>query len=212
MSMSIRQPAFLTPMIAALLQVSILNAQTTSPLDLLKEAAAPGERIAYGSGAQQFGELRVPDGQASHPLAILVHGGCWRAQLGKLPAAATSLELLRPLSVAVVEELLGGGPDTLPERYREASAAGLLPLGTKQELLIADKASEPWIESIKAYGEAAKKAGDPVTVTMLQNSGHFDGLNPNAPAWSTVLASIRSIIGTTRTMPHLVLLAKLTAT
>ena len=97
---------------------------------------------------------------------------------------------------SVVEELLGGGPDRLPERYREASAAGLLPLGTKQELLIADKATEPWIESIKAYGEAAKKAGDPVTVTIMQNSGHFDGLNPKAPAWNTVLASIRSIIGT----------------
>ena len=309
MSMSIRRFVFLTPLIAAVLQVSGLNAQTTNPLDLLKEAAAPGERIAYGSSAQQFGELRVPDGQASHPLAILVHGGCWRAQLGKLPAAATSLDLLRPLSVAlaregiaswnveyrrlgqegggwpgtyqdvanaidfsrtlaskyhldlrrvvlvghssgghlatwaagrhklaadsvlrtasplrvagvvdidgpadlatfitidrqvcgtpsVVEELLGGGPDKLPERYREASAAGLLPLGTKQELLIADKASEPWIESIKAYGEAAKRAGDPVTVTMMQTSGHFDGLNPKAPAWSTVLASIQSIIGT----------------
>ena len=97
---------------------------------------------------------------------------------------------------SVVEELLGGGPDKLAERYREASAAGLLPLGTKQELLIADKDSEPWIGSIKAYGEAAKKAGDPVTVTMMENSGHFDGLNPKATAWSTVLASIQSIIGT----------------
>ena len=73
--MSIRRPVFLTSMIAALLQISILNAQTTNPVDLLKEATAPGERIAYGSSAQQFGELRVPDGQASHPLAILVHGG-----------------------------------------------------------------------------------------------------------------------------------------
>ena len=79
--------------------------------------------------------------------------------------------------------------------YGETSAAGLLPLETKQELLIASKASEPWIGSIKAYGEAATKAGDPVTVTMMEDSGHFDGLNPKAAAWNTVLASIRSIIG-----------------
>jgi hypothetical protein len=96
----------------------------------------------------------------------------------------------------VVEELLGAGPEKLPERYREASAAGLLPIGTKQELLIADEAGEQWIGLIQAYAEAARKAGDSVTVTMMQNSGHFDGLNPKAPAWKTVLASIRSIIGT----------------
>jgi len=29
----------------------------------------------------------------NHPLAILVHGGCWAAKLGNLPEAATSLDL-----------------------------------------------------------------------------------------------------------------------
>ena len=48
--------------IALLVQAAVGNAQTTSPLDLLKEAAAPGERIPYGKGTLQFGELRVPDG------------------------------------------------------------------------------------------------------------------------------------------------------
>ena len=84
----------------------------------------------------------------------------------------------------------------MPGRYREASASGLVPIATKQELLIADKASAQWIEAIQAYAAAAKKAGDSVTVTMMQNSGHFDGLNPKAPAWQTVMTSIRSIIGT----------------
>jgi hypothetical protein len=28
------------------------------------------------------------------------------------------------------------------------------------------------------------------------NSGHFDGLNPKAPAWKMVFASIQSIVGT----------------
>jgi hypothetical protein len=48
---------------------------------------------------------------------------------------------------------------------------------------------------MKSYAAAAKDAGDPITVTTLENAGHFDGLNPKAPAWATVVASIQSIIG-----------------
>ena len=60
--------------IAAFLESIVLHAQTTNPLDLLKEGAAPGERISYEGGDLQFGELRVPADTGSHPLAILVQG------------------------------------------------------------------------------------------------------------------------------------------
>ena len=83
----------------------------------------------------------------------------------------------------------------LAARYREVSATGLLPIATKQELLIASRANESWIGAIRSYAATAEKAGDSVVVTMMENSGHFDGLNPKAPAWATVLASVRSIIG-----------------
>ena len=33
--------------------------------------------IAYGSDPFQFGELRVPSGPGPHPMAVLIHGGCW---------------------------------------------------------------------------------------------------------------------------------------
>ena len=39
----------------------------------------PGERIAYGSDPLQFGDLRLPDGKGPHPVAIVIHGGFWRA-------------------------------------------------------------------------------------------------------------------------------------
>ncbi len=38
---------------------------------------APGQRIAYGEGPQQFGELRVPNGKGPFPVIVLIHGGCW---------------------------------------------------------------------------------------------------------------------------------------
>jgi acetyl esterase/lipase len=40
---------------------------------------APDHRIPYGDDPLQFGELRLPDGPGPHPVAVIVHGGCWRA-------------------------------------------------------------------------------------------------------------------------------------
>lgn len=40
---------------------------------------APAKRITYGSGPQQFGELRLPKGIGPFPVVVLVHGGCWMA-------------------------------------------------------------------------------------------------------------------------------------
>jgi peptide-methionine (S)-S-oxide reductase len=36
-------------------------------------------RIAYGPHPGQFGDLYLPDGPGPHPVAVVVHGGCWRS-------------------------------------------------------------------------------------------------------------------------------------
>ena len=43
-------------------------------------AAPPGLRLDYGKGEFQFGELYLPEGKGPHPVAIVVHGGYWRAR------------------------------------------------------------------------------------------------------------------------------------
>jgi acetyl esterase/lipase len=58
--------------------------------------AAPGIRIAYGPDEFQFGELRSPSGSGPHPVAIVIHGGYWRARydlahIGHLCEAITRL-------------------------------------------------------------------------------------------------------------------------
>ena len=43
---------------------------------------APDARIPYGSDPLQFGDLRLPETDGSHLVAVIVviHGGCWRSQ------------------------------------------------------------------------------------------------------------------------------------
>jgi acetyl esterase/lipase len=54
---------------------------------------APDRRLAYGAGPLQFGELRLPDGDGPHPVAIVIHGGCWLAEydLGYMSGLADAL-------------------------------------------------------------------------------------------------------------------------
>jgi acetyl esterase/lipase len=53
----------------------------------------PDARIPYGPDELQFGELRIPDGTGPHPVAIVLHGGCWRARydIGHTRAFADAL-------------------------------------------------------------------------------------------------------------------------
>lgn len=49
---------------------------------LIRQAPAADHRIAYGKDEFQFGELRLPKTAGPHPVAIVIHGGCWMSQYG----------------------------------------------------------------------------------------------------------------------------------
>jgi acetyl esterase/lipase len=55
-----------------------LTLAAQSILDLPPPPA--GARIAYGPGEFQFAHLRLPAGAGPHPVAIVIHGGYWRAR------------------------------------------------------------------------------------------------------------------------------------
>jgi acetyl esterase/lipase len=94
----------------------------------------------------------------------------------------------------VITQFVGGTPAEFPSRYREGSASGLLPIGTRQEIFVAGRHGEEWIALFKRYVAAAEKAGDPVRLLTMDGAGHFDGINPQAPAWQAVMASIQSLV------------------
>ena len=83
----------------AVLALSCAHAPAHTPVTWNQIAALPvppaDQRIAYGSDSLQFGELRLPEGAGPHPVAIVIHGGCWRAEYDLAHISPLSAELTR---------------------------------------------------------------------------------------------------------------------
>ena len=93
------------PFLLSLTAVTVtVLAQARGPLDLANAQVPPGaKRIAYGSDPLQFGELRVPATKGPHPVAIVVHGGCWVAKLPNMEARAVAIDNMRPAAAALTD-------------------------------------------------------------------------------------------------------------
>ena len=90
-------------LVASFAGVSLL-AQARGPLDLANAAVPPGaQRLSYGSDPLQFGELRIPKTPGPHPIAIVIHGGCWMAKLGTMDPRAVAIDNMRPLASALTD-------------------------------------------------------------------------------------------------------------
>ena len=108
--------------------------KATTPLmdwpDLLgRPLPKPDQRIAYGPGENQFGELWVPLTPGPHPLVILIHGGCWRAHVATLSIMNYAADDLRRRGFAVwnieyrgVDQAGGGYPGTFLDVAAAADA------------------------------------------------------------------------------------------
>ncbi len=60
------------------LSIISVNAQYLSHQDIASlPPLAPDATISYGPDSSQFAELRIPGGPGPHPVAIVIHGGCW---------------------------------------------------------------------------------------------------------------------------------------
>lgn len=95
-------------------------------------------RVAYGSAPEQFGELRIPPGPGPHPVVVLIHGGCWRAEydITHIAPLATALAndgwAVWAIEYRRVGSPGGGWPGTFDD-VRDA-VAHLRPLATRHPL------------------------------------------------------------------------------
>ncbi len=77
--------------------------------------------ISYGDHELQIGELRLPAGQGPHPVAVVVHGGCWLAEydLGYVSGLAAALNEAGVATWSIeyrrVGDLGGGWPGTFAD-------------------------------------------------------------------------------------------------
>jgi acetyl esterase/lipase len=259
------------------------NPEDRTILDL---PAPPADmRLTYGPDALQFGDLRLPKTRDPAPVAIVIHGGFWRAaydlrHIGHLCAALARagvatwsleyrrigdkgggwpgtfedvargadrlralagkypLDLARVISVGhsagghlalwlgaqrkvrlrgvvslagvadlrkawklrlgngVVKDLLGGTPDEVPERYRQASPIELLPLGVPQRLVHGAADSIVPFAISRDYQRAAAAAGDDAQLVPLKGTGHFEAIDPRSKAWPVVRQTVLKLLRT----------------
>ena len=145
------------------------------------------------------------------------HLALWVAARGRIPkdnpvlprnsaplglCAAISLAGVIDLNLAyryylgsqVVEELIGGTPDAVPERYAVASPAALLPFGVRQVLVHGTADGNVPFEFSRAYHAAALARGDDANLISLAGAGHFECVDPRSREWGNVKDAVLSSV------------------
>ncbi|MGH6985543.1 MAG: alpha/beta hydrolase family protein [Caulobacteraceae bacterium] len=93
----------------------------------------------------------------------------------------------------VIDALTGGA--FRPDPFSDASPAALLPLGIPQRVISGER--DPIVPPRfgEAYAAKAARAGDPVREVTILGAGHFELIDPAAPAWDSVVAELEDLAG-----------------
>jgi acetyl esterase/lipase len=85
----------------------------------------PDHRLAYGADPLQFGELRLPTGPGPHPVAVVIHGGCWLSDydLGYMSAFADALTHDGVASWSIEYRRIGDEGGGFPGTFLDVAAA-----------------------------------------------------------------------------------------
>jgi acetyl esterase/lipase len=91
-------------------------------------------------------------------------------------------------------ELLGGSPEQVPERYRAASPAALLPLHVRQVLVHGTADDRVPYEMSDVYMKDAQAAGDNISLITLDGVDHFALIDPASEAWAKTIEALKRLI------------------
>ncbi len=116
--------------------------------------------------------------------AVSLAGVCdlrtaWKQRLGK----------------GVVARLMGGTPDQYPERYDAGSPIELLPTGTRLVLVYGTADDVVPVSQSEKFVERAEQLGEQPTLVKLNGVGHFELIDPESDAWSTVVGAVLPLLG-----------------
>jgi acetyl esterase/lipase len=161
-----------------------------------EEAVDPASVVLVGHSAG--GQLSLW-AASRHRLAA---GSAWRRATPLAVRGVVSLAGVCDLALAAglrlgdgaVQDLLGGDPEAVPDRYPLADPAALLPSGVRSVLVHgADDVNVP-IALSRAYADRALRVGDDVRVVDLPGTAHFEVIDPLSAAWPAVTAAVREIL------------------
>lgn len=103
------------------------------------QASKPAATVSYGPGELQVADLRLPEGNGPFPVAVVIHGGCWRASVDNRSGIAGFADALTQRGFATwnieyrrVGDAGGGWPGT----FQDVAAATdkLADVAAKHEL------------------------------------------------------------------------------
>lgn len=108
-----------------------------TPSDVSMLHSKPADvRIPYGNDPLQFVDLRLPEKSGTHPVAIIIHGGCWVSKFADYKNTNALADALRDEGIATwnveyrrTDNAGGGWPGTFQDI---AAAADLLPTVAKK--------------------------------------------------------------------------------
>ncbi|MHB1467547.1 MAG: alpha/beta hydrolase family protein [Solirubrobacteraceae bacterium] len=90
-----------------------------------------------------------------------------------------------------IDALMGGMPETLPDRYSSGSPYERLPLGVPQLLIHGTLDLSDNIDLNRRYAERALSQGDVIETIELAEVDHFGVIEPRSLAWATIVAELQ---------------------
>ena len=94
----------------------------------------------------------------------------------------------------VVDGLMGGTPEQVPERYTAGSPRQLLPLRVPHVQIVGTEDRVMPAAAREAHQAAARAAGSPFSLVVIEGAGHHELLSPRSAAWPAVLGEVRRLL------------------
>jgi len=93
-----------------------------------------------------------------------------------------------------VESLLGGVPDSVPQRVHDASPIERLPLRVPSIHIAGERDFIAPAAVREAYARAARVYGDSVVVRTIPGDGHFEAITPHTISGRAVIDAVRELL------------------
>lgn len=162
-------------------------ADLAAPLDLARVAAlghSAGGHLAVWAAARPG----LPPGAPGAGPAVTLSGALSQAGVLDLRRAAEE-----QLGAGATQELLGGGPDDVPDRYAVASPVQRVPVGVPVVCVHGRADTNVPPSQSESFARAASAAGDSVEVIDVDGD-HFVVIDVASGAWATIVEKLPGLL------------------